>query len=245
MMKRHPSKHDLLAYAEGRVQGRTEVSVRIAAHLARCDSCRGQAKAIYNSLAVADAAGPLKPSSDSTARILVAAQRERQVMEENRTRHRRCMAVLKAVGCAAGLLLAALLSYGSALNVLSPDSLDTTETSVAFATPNATGGGLGTGAIDEAASRLETLYTASPEALRKAAIEIRTLAAALNVREGAPQTLWERAQRQALVSLEADITAAMAALERNPGCVRAATVVNQNLQRQAQTLKTLYTEQSL
>jgi hypothetical protein len=71
-------------------------------------------------------------------------------------------------------------------------------------------------------------------------VEIHTLAAAVGSRPSVPRNLREWQQTRAVLALDADLAAARAALQRNPGCERASRVVNSNIQRQAQALKTLY-----
>ncbi|MCX5772103.1 MAG: hypothetical protein NTZ09_17770, partial [Candidatus Hydrogenedentes bacterium] len=85
----------------------------------------------------------------------------------------------------------------------------------------------------------------SPEVLRQAAAEVRTLVAALSFQPKTPPSPWEIEYRRAAQALGADIEAARAALERNPGCARASQMIGSHLQRQAQTLKALYVERNL
>ena len=83
------------------------------------------------------------------------------------------------------------------------------------------------------------------DAISQAAAEVQALAAAVNAPSKSLPTSWEQEYRRAAEVLEGDIAAALAALERNPGCARAVNMVNANLQRQADTLRTLYIERSL
>ena len=164
----------------------------------------------------------LEASEDLTAQIMMRA---RSVRHDRATRQRRWSAVgslVRGFACAAGILVVAGLYFGAAL-----------ESDAAL--------GMKTG---PAVKRMADVVP-SVEAVRKAAEEVRTLEAAVSNPSKKPQTLWERERRRVVRVLDADIAAALAALERNPGCTRATNLVSSNVQRQAETLRTLYIERSL
>ena len=85
----------------------------------------------------------------------------------------------------------------------------------------------------------------SPEDIRKANAEIETFATALRERPSGQLSVREWTQRRAALALSVEYAEALAALERNPGCLRASTLAESNVQRRAATLRSLYVEQSL
>jgi hypothetical protein len=88
------------------------------------------------------------------------------------------------------------------------------------------------------------LNQVSPETLSKATADIEALASAVSGPSKNPPSARELERRRAVMALNKDFEAARAALERNPGCERARKVMDTNLQRQAQTLRSLYAERS-
>jgi anti-sigma factor RsiW len=220
-MKRHPGKHELMAYAESLVDKGATVSAAIGGHLAGCAACQAEAEVMRRSLAFVRQAPDLEPSSEFTARLLLAAQAERQA-QQRRAARPVTLPLLKGLAYAAAVVLVSALCFGAALGVTSskPDAQPLVAKHVADS-------GL------------------SPEAILKAKAEIQTLAEAVNVPSRKPPSVWELERRRAVHALKDDIEAAQAALERNPGCLRASRVVDANLQRQAQALRALYLERSL
>lgn len=222
-IRRHPFRHELVVFAETLVDRKSPVSAIMAAHVAACPACAAEVKSIRRSLEFAASAPRLEPSTDLTAQILRQAQKERNESQE----HRRGAVVW--AGCR-GLAYAGLLAgiavavFHTALQETAPSTQAET---VLAAQP----------ASAEAAP--------STEALEKAAAEVRTLAAAIRFAADKPLTVREREHRRAVSAMDADIAAALGALQRNPGCVRATRIVSANLPRQAEALRTLYVERTL
>ncbi|MCC6821442.1 MAG: hypothetical protein IT579_11980 [Verrucomicrobia subdivision 3 bacterium] len=220
-MLRHPSKPELLAYAEGLLAGQG-ISAATARHIAACASCAQEVAAIRKSFEFTQAAGDLDPSDDLTRTILIAARRERQAPK--RMHGRAWFLTVKGFAYVACVALVASVYFQFALGDR------TTEPGPAMQT---------------VAQERPMAALPSPEELRKATEEIRALAAAVGVRPGAPDTVREWRQTRAVLALNADLSAARAALDRNPGCERASRVITTNLRRQAQALKSLYVERCL
>ena len=165
----------------------------------------------------------LEPSESLTAGILLKGQMARRDMEA-RLRQRSTAAMLvKALACAAGIVVVAALYFGAALDI-----------------------GDGTGVVQAASSAKQVAdVVPSLATLRQAVADMQTLTAAVSAPSRTSRTLWERQHLHAVRVLDADIAAALAALERHPGCTRASNLLNANIQRQAETLRTLYIERSL
>jgi hypothetical protein len=219
---RHPGKYELMSYAESLMEERSTISVRIAGHVAQCPRCQAEVEAMRTSLSVLRFSPDVDPSSDSTLRLLKAAREERRRLQHRAARSAPWL-VLKGLGYAAGVLVVSALCFGAALA-----SRSQTTDPVAV-TP---------------ARSIESNQV-SPEALSKATADIEVLASALSGPSKNPPSARELERRRAVTAINKDFEAARSALERNPGCERARKVMDSNLQRQAQTLRTLFAERSL
>ncbi len=221
-MKRHPGKHELFAYAESLVDRRTALSAKTGGHLAMCPACKAEVEGIRRSLSFVGEAPELDPSSDLTARILLAAQTERRAMQA-RARTTLPVKLVKAFAYAAAILVVSAVCFSAALNsgARAPEGLAAT------------------------AATQPSMPGLSPEAIRKATAEIQSLASAVSVPSKKAPNAWEIERRRAVNALNDELEAAKAALERNPGCQRASRLMDSNLQRQAQTLRDLYVDRSL
>lgn len=223
-MGRHPGKIELMTYAESLAGKGGALSVKTGRHIGSCKACQAEAEGMRASLEFIHSAPDLEPTADFTNQLLLAAHNERQQLQR-RSGRQALMAVGKGLSYAAGILIVGALCFGAALSGRATASAGMHESIVS------------TGAQPDA--------VVSPEVLRKAAAEVQTLAAALNFQPKTPPSMWELEHRRAVQALGADIEAARAALERNPGCVRASRMIDTHLQRQAQALKALYVERSL
>ena len=225
-LRNHPSKHALLAYAENLVDQHEAIDRTMAAHLSACPQCKAEVKAIQDSLSFAGSAPELEPSSDLTARILMASKAERSEQRQAGTPVRFAIKAVQGLSCAAAMLFIVGLSFSAFLG-----SSDVASETAAFETAAPV--------VDGAAER-------SPEALRQATVEVaaevRTLSEAVASKRSevaSPEALEEM---RVVQSRDADIAAAVSALEKNPHSVRATHVVHATLKRQAESLRNIYTE---
>jgi len=194
------------------------VDAAYAVHVAGCAACASEVQAIRQTLEIVRRTPQLEPSPDLTAEILVRARGERQNPHAFEPR-RKSVRLAMAWAMAAGLVLAAGLGvYGHGGRVPARTPL----------------------LVSKAAA---SVSSAEAERWTKTVTEVRSLAAA--VRAPIEATPREIAQRRAVQAMDKDIAAALAALERNPGCVRASHIVQSNLERQAQTLRNLYAARNL
>jgi anti-sigma factor RsiW len=220
-IRRHPTRYQLVAFAESMLDRRSPVSAAMASHISSCPSCAAEVQAIRMCLEFTASAPVLEPSSGLTGQILRSARQERRVQSPARCRLASLTTALRGAVYAAGLAAVAVMVFGAALNGGSPGA------SAAAPLPQMAGN------------------HPTPEALQKTAQEVQALAAAVRSDSGEAQTPLERSRRLAVSVMDADIAAAMLALQRNPGCTRATHIVNANLQRQAETLRNLYVERKL
>ena len=101
----HPSKPELLAYAEGLVDRRS-ISAATARHMSSCPVCTREVAAIRSSIEFAASANTLNPSEDSVSRILIAARSERKATR--RARGGTPALVFKGLAYAAGVAMSAV-----------------------------------------------------------------------------------------------------------------------------------------
>jgi hypothetical protein len=221
-MIRHPAKSELMAFAERLVDKRGPIPARVAAHIKACSECRAEIQAMRSSLAFVDQAADLDVSCAFSVQLNLAVRAQREAMRKRRNRCRSVVAMTKGLAYVAGVVITATLCYGAALSGQTP----------AQALPNAL-------------QARAPFAGPSPEAIRKAAVEIETLAAAVTYPAKRPRSLWEREYRRAVITFNDDLGAAAAALERNPGCARARNLIQTCMKRQADTLRTLYVERTL
>ena len=217
----HPTKYELTEYAEALADG-TPMPARIAGHVASCASCKAEAEALRASFTFLASAPMLECAPGSADQILMAASRLGQTQRAKGRFFRRAFLAAKGLACAAGILLVAAGVFTAALDDPAPP--------IPAAQPSAS-------------SRLAAPPGPSAEELQRKATEIKSLTSAVNAQSAAPASPWERQHREMVMALHADRTAALAALQRNPGCDRASRLVTANLEREAQALRTLYVEQ--
>lgn len=220
---RHLTGPERLAHAESLVDGGTPIDAALAAHLAACEHCAQEVEAMRRSFEVTRHVAPIEPSAEATAQLLMQARRLRQSLPSTPARTAR----FSVEGRRLWTVWAAAASFVCCVGL-----------GVMWH---------GQPAAPVIASVPLSQTTEAPKAntLQKTAQDVRMLAAAVRTPTAAAASPREMAQRREVQAMDADIAAALAALQRNPGCARATQIVQANLERQKQTLRTLYTERSL
>jgi hypothetical protein len=220
-MLKHPSRPELLAHAEHLVSGQA-IAHGVARHLTQCDQCRREVDAIRRSLELVEDAPDLDAHDDLSQQILLAARNERQMMHT--VRRRQPVAQLaKGLAFAAGFVVVCMFSFQSALDPLNAAAEANIPAPVVAQ------------AVDA---------DLSPETIRQTETEVRRLADAVETR-GLPRDPQAWQQARAVAMLEADLRAAEAALQRNPGHERATRLMQVSLERQTEAWKSLYLAQQL
>lgn len=224
-IRNHPSKQALLAYAESMQDQGGAIDREMASHLQACAACKAEVEAMRASLSFAASAPELEVSADMTARILMAGKTTRSEMKQKATPLRKAFKVAQATACAAAMLLIMGVTFNAFLG-----SSETEVTAPSFAE---------SAPVVSATGR-------SPEALRQATVEVaaevRTLSAAVSGKRNEAPTPEALEEMRVVQSRDADIAAAMSALERNPNSVRATHVVHATLKQQAESLRNIYVE---
>lgn len=221
-IRRHPGKQALVAYAENLVDNHRGIDRTIAAHLSTCPACHAEVKAMQASLSLVASAPALEPTSDMTAQILMAGKQARSEMKRRTTPMKAAWKALQVASCAAAVIAVAGLTFSAFLDAGTPET----------APP----------AFGQAVPPMALSPDVSPEALRKAAVEVaaegEAISAAIRSKHGDSLSPQELEQLRVVQARSDDIAAAVSALERNPQNVRAMHVVHANLD----SLRSMYVE---
>ena len=226
---RHPPRQELVAFAESLVDRSSPVSAFLAAHVSSCPRCTAEVRAIRASLEIAASASASapEPSGDLARQILAGAREARlQTPESARKKPSFAGSLFRAALYATATAALAVLTFGMAVN---------TGDTGAPSHP----------ALRPAPQVAQTPGMVSPESILRKAGAIKRLAAAVSRTDSPPRTLREWERRRAVEGVSQDLSAAMAAHERNPGCVRADEMVRTHLDRQVDGLRDLFVERTL
>ncbi len=218
----HPTQRQLVAFAESLVDKHASVSALMATHVTRCPMCAREVKQIRASLELAALACLPEPSNELTKRIIVQAQQMR-VNATPAPEKAGFVRITKMAACMVGALALAYFSFGAALSDLSPE-----ERKPSF----------------HASSNPDE----SPvfhEALQQKSNTVKALSDAISFQPERPKSPYEQGHRRFLHALDDDMSAARAALERNPGCPRANQVMLTSVNRQLEGLRNLYLDRKL
>lgn len=217
LLSSHPSRADLLDFAELLERNSGPASAGIAAHVSECARCAREVERARATIAITEHAGELEPTREWRAQMLLNARQVRGRAGSG-SGYLKSKSNRRAVAAVTALMLVASLSV----------------VAVQYAEVDLGESG------DQVRSSAAVL---SLDVLRQATIEERMLAPVV-LTESAPATPWEASQHRAVHAWDAEIDEALEALEDNPACVRAATLVNTNRERLGETLKVLYVERT-
>jgi hypothetical protein len=220
----HPTQRQLVEFAESLVDRHAPVSALMAAHVAGCTLCAREVKQIRASLELASLARLPEPSNELTKRIVMQAQQMRVSAPPTPAPGKAAfIRTLQMAACMVGALALAYISFGAALRDLSPG--DRKPSFHASFDPDA-----------------------SPvfhEALQEKSNTVKALSSAISLQPDKPDSPYEQGHRRFLHALDDDMSAARAALERNPGCPRANQVMLTSVNRQLEGLRNLYLDRKL
>lgn len=223
-MKRHPRREQLFAFAESVTESRPNISDAVAGHVRSCPRCRDEVKRIRATLRAVRAASEETPSNAFQARMMMQVREAQRKQRERAALFRAWTAWGKGLAYATVLLVLAGVSFGGA------------------STPGVNMRDM----PDNDGNAPEVAMSAGPshDELHKTVEQVRALSEAVRarVRDRVQHAggSWEEDYERVVLMLDADVEEALAALRRNPGNPRASDLVNASLERQAQTLKSLY-----
>jgi len=217
-LRQHPEREALFEYAEQLEAGSAAFASATALHLRECAECATEVRTMRRSISLTERIKTLEPTGALQASVILAMKSER--LEHRKQSRKRAV---KSAAFAAGFMLI----LGAVFQTSSPNSAS--RTGVVRLGPDATLAG--------AAITIDSLRQRTPEET--------LLQPALSASYWQPENSWEKAQRRALETMDADIDEALAALQSNPALVRAGAVIHSNRELKRQTLKTLYAQRNL
>lgn len=218
----HPTRRQLVDFAESLVDAQASVPAMLAAHVAECPKCAAEVKEIRACLKLAGLALPPAPSNVLTQEIVFRARNELN----KRRRPRKSEAAVRAVQftvCAVMALLLAAYAFNMALD------------NASTYTENALSGGNQSLALQQ---------QDDAQALLQRAATVKALSASVAIREKTLDSPHEAEYRRALEIFNHDLNAALSALQRNPGSVRANQVMMMSLEQQLEGLRGLYLDRT-
>jgi len=219
----HPTQRQLVAFAESLVDRHAPVSALMASHVADCPACAREVKQIRASFEIAALARLPEPSNELTQRIVVQARRQRSQRPRNTDAVH--SPFMKLAQIAAGVIATAALAYFSFANALSD------------ITPDSAGALHATAAASRAHSE-----QAPP---KNHSDSLDALAGAVSLHQDLPASPHVLGHRRLIELVNHDMSAALAALERNPGCIRANQVMVTSVELQIEGLRNLYLDRKL
>ncbi len=218
----HPTQRQLVQFAESLVDRHAAVSALLATHVSNCPACAREVKRIRASFELAALARSPEPSRELTQRIIKRARQERvrrtQQPDASPSRWPRWFQI------AVCLLAVTALAYVSFSTALSNATDDGPPPSLNAAVP-------------------ESPFTVN--GLKQQTENVQALASAVSLPHELSSSPAAARHRRALESLNEDMSAALAALERNPGSPRANQVMETSVARQLEGLRNLYLDRTL
>ncbi len=218
----HPTQRQLVDFAESLVDEGASVSAALAAHVAECATCAREVRNIRACFKLANLCNSPAPSTALTQEIVFRARGELN----KRSHPYKGGTVFRAVQylvCAAGLIVLAVYSFHMAL-----------DDAAAHAREPGSG----------SAMSLASEPAVSAKTLLQRADAVKALSASVSIREKTPDSPREAEYRRALEVFNHDLNAALSALQRNPGSVRANQVMVMSLEQQLEGLRDLYLDRT-
>ena len=229
-IRRRPNRGQMLDYAESLVDHKP-LPAQVAGAIKRDDGATEEVAAIRETLEFVADVPELEPSDDLTRAILResrAARRPRQQAAYRRTSV--IQAVVRGTVYTAAMSFVCLVVFSAAVYQPASDSGDT---SAAPAT-----------VLEVRTAATPGMLT--PELLQQKAREVRTLTAVVGRdATNANTSPIEWRHLRSVSAVDNDITAALEALDRNPGSERAAKIVYSSLERKAESLREFYVDRKL
>lgn len=218
----HPKQRQLVEFAESLVDRHAPVSALMAAHVANCPACALEVKKIRASFELVALAQLPEPSNELTHRIIAKARQERQ---QQPTPHPHIFAMLsrfaQIAACVVATMALAWFSFGAALRDMSSNEAPSLRN--AFA---------------------DNEISSSNDGLHEQTATVQALSSAVSLQQNGASP-YEQGHRRSLRAFNDDMSAARAALERNPGCIRANQVMLTSVERQLEGLRNLYLDRKL
>jgi len=229
-MKRRPNRGQMLDYAESLVDHKP-LPAHVAGAIKRNDDAATEVDAIRETLAFMAEVPELEPSNDLTRAILLEARAARQPKRQAAYRRASALqAVVRGTVYTAAMSFVCLVVFSAAVYQPATDAATATDSPAQ--------------AMEVRAAATPGMLT--PGLLQQKAREVRTLTAVVGRESGDASTSpIEWRHLRSVSAVDNDITAALEALERNPGGERATKIVYSSLERKAESLREFYVDRNL
>ncbi|HNZ47557.1 MAG TPA: hypothetical protein PLZ53_03435 [Candidatus Hydrogenedentes bacterium] len=220
---RHPSSIQLMEYAESLVDNDAPVCALIASHVSRCPECAAEVRAIRHTLKVSTLSQIPEAENSLVQAILLQARKE-AAADSAKTERNRWFPVLRGAACFAGIILLGMLSFSAALHEGSK--------------------------APSIALQAEARPIPAPEngwnPVRPFhGSVVQALAASVAGSGDGLSRSADAGYRRMVDFLDQDLDAATAALQRNPGCVRATQILDAEAKKRLEGLRTLFIDRTL
>ncbi|HOQ33182.1 MAG TPA: hypothetical protein PLA12_11805 [Candidatus Hydrogenedens sp.] len=225
MLLKHPTRTQLITYAEALVDGRGPIFSGIARHLTQCPQCSAEVEAICSSLRFLNSAPKIEPPKELALEILKRAREQKKKMEQNTLPVKKHSRVLVTV-CVSIWLMTAYILFGVSYN---PTLFDNTTGKMSIT-------------VQMASPKMQTPVEKSME--KDVWHEIELLGSALSPVFRNNTGYFSRQLRSVSI-IDRELESAQTALRKNPNCPRANEILQKGVRQKAELLRQIYLERVL
>ncbi len=225
MLLKHPTRTQLITYAEALVDGRGPIFSGIARHLTECPQCSAEVEAICSSLRFLNSAPKIEPPQELSLEILKRAREQKRKVEQNSIPVKKHSKLLTAV-CISIWLIIGYILFGISYN---PSLFENNSGS-----PNRF--------IQMASPKAQPTIEKNKE--KDVWHEIELLGSALTpVFRNSPG--YSSRQLRSVSIIDRELESAQSALRKNPTCSRANEILQKGVRQKAELLRQIYLERVL
>jgi len=225
MLLKHPTRTQLITYAEALVDGRGPIFSGIARHLTQCPQCSAEVEAICSSLRFLNSAPKIEPPKELALEILKRAREQKKKMEQNTLPVKKHSRVLVVV-CVSTWLMVGYILFGVSYN---PTLFDNTTGKMSIT-------------VQMASPKMQTPVEKSME--KDVWHEIELLGSALSPVFRNNTGYFSRQLRSVSI-IDRELESAQTALRKNPNCPRANEILQKGVRQKAELLRQIYLERVL
>ncbi len=225
MLLKHPTRTQLITYAEAFVDGRGPIFSGIARHLTECPQCSAEVEAICSSLRFLNSAPKIDPPKELTLEILKKVREQKKKIEQNSIPVKKHSKLLVAV-CVSIWLIIGYILFGVSYN---PSLYKNTS---------------GSSNISVQMASSEVQPTGEKNKENDVWHEIELLGSALSpVFRNSPG--YSSRQLRSVAIIDRELESAQSALRKNPTCPRANEILQKGVRQKAELLRQIYLERVL
>ncbi len=225
MFLKHPTRTQLITYAEALVDGRGPIFSGIARHLTQCPQCSAEVDAICASLRFLNSAPKIEPPKELTLEILKRAREQKNKIKQTKIPIKKHSHMLIAVCVSIWLIIGYVLFGVSYKPLLHENSMSRPDIPIQIASPK----------IQEPSNKTEEKDVWN---------EIELLGSALSpiFRNN---TGYLSRQLRSVSIIDRELESAHTALRKNPTCSRANEILQKGVRQKAELLRQIYLERVL